>query len=435
MNKEVISEILVEKLSHDGRGIAHINGKTTFIFGSLAQEKVELLYHKKHRKYDEAFIAKITHPSDDRVTPSCLFFGVCGGCSLQHMSQAKQIEFKQDVLLEQLKHFGDVIPDQVMDPLYSYAFGYRRKARFSVRYVIKKSKLLVGFREMFHPQYLADIDSCKILHPQLSSLITPLKEILSKLISYQNIPQIEVALGDNATALIIRHLEALNTADQQALLTFAQTYNLWLFLQPAGYDSIHKIYPDDNHHLLIYSSMENINLNFHPIDFIQAHDDINKKMIMKAIELLQPNASDNIIDFFCGIGNFTLPIAKYGAKVLGIDVDNNMILRAKFNAEKNHLSAQFLAQDLFIKENIANISLANINKILIDPPRSGAKLLIENLPKNNISHILYVSCNPATLARDAGILKTNGYALSKVLVMDMFSQTKHIEAMALFERP
>jgi len=428
---EEAQPVFVSKLSHEGRGIAHVNGKTTFVFGALPNEEVVLSYHNRRARFDEASAHKVLVPSLTRVEPRCQFFGLCGGCSLQHMSQSAQIAFKQDVLIEQLRHFGKVVPEQILPPLVAEGYGYRRKARYSVRFVKKKQKMLLGFRELFHPRFLAEINTCHVLHPKLARLIAPLQETLGGFINKEHIAQVEAAVGDNATALVVRHLEEMPASDQEELIAFAESFNVWLFLQPAGYDSIHKIWPKDSDSLLTYNLVDGVTLYFHPTDFTQVNAGINRLMIQQAIALLDPRAEDNILDLFCGLGNFSLPLAKRGARVTGIEGDARMVMRAFLNAQKNSVdSASFMALDLNKEESIA--CLPRANKVLIDPPRSGAQEIVSRLPLDQVESLLYVSCNPSTLARDAGILKDRGFGLKKVLVMDMFTHTEHVEAMALF---
>jgi len=428
--------VLVTKLSHDGRGIAHINGKTTFVFGALPDEEVIIKHINRRAQFDEAATTKIIKPSRERIEPGCAFFGACGGCSLQHMTQSSQISFKQSVLLEQLEHFGKVKPENIIAPLVSDPYGYRRKARYSVRFVAKKDRVLIGFRELHQPRFLADIDSCQVVHPKLGLIIKPLQDCLLKLENKKHIAQIEAGVGDNATALIFRHLETMSHADRKILVEFAKEHDIWLFLQPGGYKTIHKVYPVDQDIYLTYNISDNIILYFFPSDFTQINNNINRQMIQQALYFLELGITDVVLDLFCGIGNFSLPMAGRSAQVIGIEGEAAMVQRAHMNAERNGITnASFYRADLSEPEALANvINNRAFNKILIDPPRSGARVLIENLSLENVSHIVYVSCNPATLARDAGILVGRGFSLTHVGVMDMFTHTEHVEAMAVFKR-
>jgi 23S rRNA (uracil1939-C5)-methyltransferase len=425
----------IKKLSHDGRGIAQIDGKTIFVFGALPGEQVAIDYITKRSKFDEAKAYEIINASPERALPQCQFFGLCGGCTLQHMHQDAQISFKHNVLLEQLWHFGKVKPLNILAPLRSAPYGYRRKARYSVRYIAKKDRVFVGFRELHQPRFLADINSCEVLDPHLARLLKPLQDLLYELDCKKSIAQIEAARGDNATALIIRHMERLTPADHDLLVTFAQKYNIWLFLQPGNYNSIHKIFPQDANNFLEYNIANNIILYFHPADFTQINYNINKQMIAQALYYLDLQSHDKILDLFCGVGNFSLPLAQGCERVIGIEGEALMIERAFMNAKRNELhNASFYHADLNNLEKIPTIlSDFSYNKVLIDPPRSGARAVVEGLDLSSVQTLVYISCNPATLARDAGILAQRGLVLTHAGVMDMFSHTEHVEAMAVFK--
>lgn len=424
----------ISHLSHDGRGIAHVDGKITFIFGALTGEEVLFLYTKKRAKFDEAVAIEIISPSPKRSEPQCSFFGSCGGCSLQHLEPSEQINHKEQVLLEHLQHFGNVIPKSILPSLTAKPYGYRRKARYSVRYVAKKDRVLIGFRELFNARFLADINACSVLHPTLGELLSPLQDCLNTLHNKRHIAQIEAAAGENATALIIRHLEPFNKEDSDTLIAFAKKHGIWLYLQPNNYQSIYKFYPNDDQIYLTYPITNDITLNFHPADFTQINDSINKQMINQALTLLELKPSDIVLDLFCGIGNFSLPMAHEAAKVYGVEGDQKMVDRATMNAKLNDIeNAAFFCADLNKPDSIFQFA-KNYNKILIDPPRSGAKNVVENIDLKHVETIVYVSCNPATLARDAGVFKERGFELVTTLVMDMFTHTEHVEAMACFKR-
>jgi 23S rRNA (uracil1939-C5)-methyltransferase len=426
----------ISKLSHDGRGLAHVDGKATFVFGALPGEEVSINYTKKRSKFDEAATCEILKSSLERAEPACKFFGTCGGCNLQHLDQTSQISFKQSVLLEQLLHFGKVQAKNILEPLVSDPYGYRRKARYSVRHVAKKERVLIGFRELHQPRFLADIDSCQVLHPHIGLLIKPLQDCLINLENKKHIAQIEAGVGDNATALIFRHLELLSAHDQDLLVSFAKKFNIWLFLQPGGYKTIHKVYPKDDNNLLTYNITNNLILYFHPSDFTQINYNINRQMITQALKYMNLNDQDIVLDLFCGIGNFSLPLAQSSACVFGIEGEAVMVERARMNAERNNISNAYFAHvDLNQPELVpALLSNLNYNKILIDPPRSGARPIVEKLDLSNVELIVYISCNPASLARDAGILAERGFVLEHVGVMDMFTHTEHVEAMAVFAK-
>ncbi len=426
----------IESLSHDGRGISHIDGKITFIHGALPSEQVEARFTTKRGAFNEAITLNVLNASPDRVTPPCQHYELCGGCSMQHLDPSIQITHKQQVLLDQLKHFGKVTPKNILPPLTGPTLGYRRKARLGARYVIKKEKLLVGFRER-NGRYIAEITNCPVLHPSVGEKILELQDLIRSLSQFQQIPQIEIAVGEERTALVIRHLEPLTNEDISTLCLFADKFHFDMYLQPKGPDTVHKIWPNDNVSRLTYSLPEqSIEMQFHPCDFTQVNQTVNRDMINQTIELLEPNSSDRILDLFCGLGNFSLALAKHCKEVIGVEGSKPAILRAQENAKLNEINnAQFLLANL--SEDISKLSWANqkYDKILIDPPRSGAEQVIKSLAPTDASRIVYVSCNPATLARDAGILvKDMGYVLQTVGVMDMFPHTSHVESIALFVR-
>lgn len=435
-NAKSLEPVVISRQSHDGRGIAHRDGKTIFVFGALAGEEVVINYLNRRAKFDEAITTTIIKASAERRDPLCEFFGTCGGCSLQHMDQDAQINFKQSVLLEQLEHFGKITPKNIVSPLKSEAYGYRRKARYSVRHVAKKEKVLIGFRELHQPRFLADINHCRVLDPKIGLLIKPLQEYFKDLENKKHIAQIEAAVGDNATALIFRHLEPLSEHDKNILIKFSLEHAIWLFLQPGGYNTIHKVFPDDHDNFLTYNITQDIKLYFHPCDFTQINYKINQQMIKQALTFLELNKHDTVLDLFCGIGNFSLPLARLCHSVIGIEGEAAMVERATMNAERNNIAnASFYCADLNAPEKILPIiENKSFNKILIDPPRSGARALVENLRLDEVELIVYVSCGPASLARDAGILAQRGFELTHVGVMDMFTHTEHVEAMAVFKK-
>ena len=433
--QSITAQTTVTRLSHDGRGIAQINGKKTFIENALPGETVTFTYTKRHGRYDEGKATEIHIASPDRVEPLCQHFTICGGCALQHMSSNAQLELKQQMLLEQLQHFGGVQPKEILPPITANHWGYRRKARLGVKYVNKKETVLVGFREK-NGRYLADLTHCEVLHPKVGNLIEPLKQLIKGLKAYQQIPQIEVAIGDDATALIFRHMEPLINEDLQQLINFAQQHQFDLYLQPGKPETIHIIWPPEKVQRLHYQlPAYQIEYSFHPTDFTQVNYEINQQMVARALELLQPHNTDQILDLFCGLGNFTLPIAKQAAAVVGIEGSNEMVERATKNAANNNITnIQFYAANLTESLTSASWMQKSYDKILLDPPRTGALEIIKQLPALNAKRIVYISCNPSTLARDAGELITQGYKLLKAGIMDMFPHTHHVEAIALFEK-
>lgn len=426
----------IHSLSHDGRGIATINNKTTFISGALPDEKVTYKITQKRSHYHNAEALAILTPSSDRVDPPCQHFGLCGGCSLQHMSAKMQLQLKQETLLNQLKHFGHVTPEAILPPLNANSLGYRRKARLGVKFVIKKNKLLVGFREK-SSNYLADLERCVVLHPKVGEHFAELSQLIASLESYRHIPQIEVAIGDQDAALVFRHLEPLALADKEKLLAFGKAYDFHLYLQPNPPAPIEKIWPDDHTPRLTYTLPDyDLEFLFHPLDFTQINLEMNRLMVNQAITLLALKDEDRVLDLFCGIGNFTLPIARHVRHVTGIEGGAEMVLRAKDNAEHNKIvNVDFYEANLMEPPTYAPWMKVQYDKILLDPPRAGAKELLPYIPQFGAKKIVYVSCNPATLARDAGeLVHQYGYQLKLAGIMNMFPHTSHIEAMALFDK-
>ncbi len=432
-NKQIIAE--VHGLSHEGRGIATVNNKITFITGALPGEVVSLRrLNKRRNKFNEADVEEVITPSPDRITPLCEHYGTCGGCRLQHLSSQLQIEHKQAVLLEQLQHFAKLQPETILPPLMGPNKHYRRKARIGVKYVIKKEAVLVGFREM-NGRYIANLNQCPVLHPSVGEKITALKEMIVKLHAYQVIPQLEVAIGDEQTALIVRHLETLDDHDLEILQNFATEHNIIFYLQPKGLDSIHKLGSTAGQDYLSYRLPElNLEYLFYPTDFTQVNAEINRSMIQQALTLLDLQSDDTVLDLFCGLGNFSLAMAKFAKHVVGVEGNEEMVKRAKLNAEHNDLSnAEFHAADLN-EPLTAAWAQQKFSKILLDPARAGAANLMEYIENFQAQRIVYVSCNPATLARDAGLLAEKGYKLMKAGVMDMFPHTSHVESIAVFDK-
>ena len=428
------SEADITDLTHDGRGVAHIAGKATFVAGALAGERVRLRDVRRHRHYDEAAVEEVLHASPDRVAPRCRHFGVCGGCALQHLDPAAQIAAKQRVLLENFERIGKVQPDEILPPLTDSPWGYRRKARLSAKFVEKKGRMLVGFRET-NGRYVADIERCEVLHPAVGERIAAITAMLESLEGKRDIPQIEVAAGDNLIALVFRHLKPLSDADTQALVAFGQANDLAIFLQPGGIDSVAPLWPIGaqlNFTLPAYDAT----LDFRPLDFIQVNGGMNRRMIDHALALLAPQSTDRVLDLFCGLGNFTLPLARRAAQVVGVEGEAGLVQRARDNAARNGITnATFHSADLSTDQRATAWAKADYELLLLDPPRSGADAVLEYLPRKSTRRVVYVSCHPASLARDAGILvDRHGFKLKSAGVMDMFPHTAHVESIALFER-
>lgn len=428
-------EANIESLSHEGRGVTHINGKTVFVDGALPGETVRFIYTGQRSRYAEGTTTEVMVPSPVRVDPPCHHFSVCGGCSLQHMDTAAQIHHKQQVLLEQLRHIGSVEPEQILPALTGPVSGYRHKARLGVKNVLKKGKVLVGFREKNKP-YIADIDSCEVLHPVIGSKLAVLKELIDGLDSKGDIPQIEVAVGDDTTMLVIRHLVDLSSADLEKLRSFAGDSGIPILLQGNHTDTLVPLIAGGAETLSYTLEDYGIRFDFGPLDFTQINFRINREMVNRVIKLMQPEKSDHILDLFCGLGNFTLPMARHAGFVTGIEGATRMVEKARQNAAINGITnVEFAKADLYVPQIQGDFLRERYDKILMDPPRSGAKEVIEQMNFKQVRRLVYVSCNPATLARDAGLLvKQHGFRLVCAGVMDMFPHTTHVESLAVFER-
>lgn len=425
----------IETLSHDGRGIARRDGKTTFIDNALPGEEVMFKFTYMRRKFDEGKAVEIVTASPDRVTPPCEHSTLCGGCSLQHMSPAVQVARKEAVLREQLQHFGGLEPEEWLAPLTGPVTGYRSKARLGVKYVEAKGETLVGFREKRN-SFIAQLRTCEVLIPDVGHRLSELRTLMHSLESRSRMPQIELAAGDDDVALIIRHLDPLPEADQQALVGFCQNLGWHCYLQPGNESTVHRVWPEDGEQRLYYSHPSaGVELAFHPTDFTQVNAEINRKMVPLALDLLDISPEHTVLDLFCGLGNFTIPAAKRAGKVVGVEVSQAMVERGYENARRNGLeNLEFHAWDL--SQDISGQAWARqaYDRILIDPPRTGALEMVKLMPRLGASRIVYVSCNPATLARDAGELMALGYRLKAAGVMDMFPHTTHVESIAVFEK-
>lgn len=421
----------IESLSHEGRGVAHLDGKAVFIDNALPGEEVMFIYTSQRKAFDQGRAVEIIKPSVDRVEPACPHFGVCGGCSLQHMSAEAQLAHKQSALIDQFQHIGKLKVENILPPITAEQWGYRRKARLGVRFVVKKDKLLVGFRER-SSGFLTDMSSCAVLHESVGQHIKDLQTLVRSLDAYQSIAQIEVAVGDELTTLVFRNLIELAEADQEKLITFAKQFNVQVWLQPGNSSTAYPLWPRDSR--LYYAMPEyGVELDFLPIDFTQVNYGINHQMVARAIELLELKPEYNVLDLFCGIGNFSLPLARKARKVIGIEGSEALVARAKENAERNGImNVDYLVADLTTYLPSAD---EPIDRLLLDPSRSGAWEVVERMKKLKPQRIVYVSCNIATLARDAGELVANqGYKLVSAGIMDMFPHTAHVESIAVFER-
>ena len=429
--KSKIYELNIESLSHEGRGISHHDNKIIFTRGALPGEKVVASRSLSRAKYEEADIVEILQPSPDRIEAKCAVYGICGGCSFQHLSSQDQINAKQGWLQSAFMGQAKVLPKEWLDPLQVESWGYRRKARLGVRYVNKKDKVLVGFRER-RSSFITVMERCEVLHPLLGDNLKLLGECIGKLSVKFHVPQIEVAIAELDTILILRHLQPLASEDEVILQEYGEKLKITWYTQSGGLETVKPLTEDVS---LSYSLPDHdIIISFLPTDFTQINFELNQKMINLALKLLDLNKEDVAIDLFCGLGNFTLPISRYVKKVVGIESDSGLVERAKQNASQNGISnTSFYKADLF--EDVSGFEWfrgKKYNKALIDPARSGAIEIVKLLPKLGVERLVYVSCNPSTLARDTSRLIDLGFTLDSAGVMDMFPQTAHVESIALF---
>lgn len=427
-------ELGIDSLSHDGRGVGRIEGKAVFVDGALPGERVRARIVAKHKTYDEAVVEAVLDASSLRVQPRCAHAGVCGGCSLQHLAPEAQIDAKQQVLLDNLERIGKVEVQALLPPLRGPHWGYRTRARLGAKYVRKMQRALVGFREK-HKPHLAELTRCEVLHPIVGERITELAELLADLDARERIPQIEIAVGDDATALVFRNLDDLSERDVSLLFGYGERTGLHIYLQPGGPDSVRLLWPEASELSYALPGYD-VRLFFQPTDFTQVNRAINGAMIDRALELLDIRPTDRVLDLFCGLGNFTLPLARRCARVVGVEGDAGLVQRARDNAQRNGIAnAEFHAANLAENVDIYPWLKQPFDKLLIDPPRSGAMEMIPIIARLGFRHIVYVSCNPSSLARDAGLLvHEHGYRLLKAGVMDMFPHTVHVESIAVFER-
>ena len=432
--------VLVTALDQEGRGVARIGGKAVFIEGALAGELVSIEIYRRKPNYELARAVEILRPSPSRVAPLCPHFGVCGGCSLQHLDAAAQVAAKQRVLEDALWHIGRLRAGELLAPIHGPSWGYRQRARLSVRDVPKKGGVLVGFHER-KSSFVTDMRCCPVLPPHISSLLPALRELIGGLSLRNRLPQIELAVGDDANdgtgneVLVLRNLDPLTPEDERALGVFADRHGVRLYLQPQGPASVQAFHPPAR--ALSYALPDfDVRIEFQPTDFTQVNVAMNRMLVRRAVGLLAPAPGDAVADFFCGLGNFSLPIARRGAKVVGVEGSAALLSRARANAQTNGLAdrARFVAADLFEATPASIEALGTIDKALLDPPREGAIALVKALPAARLARIVYVSCNPATLARDAAVLVNGGFSLRAAGIVNLFPHTAHVESVALFAR-
>jgi 23S rRNA (uracil1939-C5)-methyltransferase len=440
----------IKSLDMDARGVGHLPnnedgtpGKVVFVEGALPGERVSFETLKKKKNWESGRMVTLARASSMRVEPSCPEFDHCGGCSMQHLEPSAQVAMKQRVLEDNLWHIGKVKAETIMRPMYGPTWGYRYRARLSVRYVAKKETVLVGFHER-SSSYVADMKTCKILPPHLDRMLMPLRELVRALSIYAQVPQIEVAVGEAVTALVLRIMEPLSRADEQLLKAFADQWNIQWWLQPKGPDTAAPFYPIGPE--LYYTLPEfGIKMPFKPTDFTQVNHHINRLLVHKALGLLEVQPGERVADLFCGLGNFTLPLATQAREVVGIEGSTALTTRALENARANGLShkTSFSTRNLFEVTKDDLVALGKFDRMLVDPPRDGAVALAvalaelrESRPELLAKRIVYVSCSPSTLARDAGILVHRaGYVLKKAGVVNMFPHTSHVESIGVFELP
>ena len=419
-------------LTHDGRGVADLDGRRVFVRDALPGELVEIALRKRRRKLQEADLARVLEPSPERVVPPCEYFGRCGGCVLQHLDDAGQVRFKQDVVAQAFARIGGIDPEEWLAPITGPTWRYRRRARLGVKFVQGKDRVLVGFRERAAP-YITDMAHCPVLMPPLDNLLGELALVIERSSVRQRLPQIETAVGDSASAVVLRVLDAPSSADEALIAEFGRRHDIDVYLQRGGPGTIVPL--GSAPRTLDYSLPQfGITLRFAPTDFVQVNAPVNAQMVAAAVELAAIEPGDRVLDLYCGLGNFSLPFAQRAAAVLGVEGEAGLVARAVRNAALNGLgNARFLTADL--AKSDWSFFREHWDIVVLDPPRTGADVAIAEMRHVAPRRIVYVSCHPATLARDARVLVHDlGYRLTAARVLDMFPHTHHVEAMALFER-
>ncbi|MBS3746344.1 MAG: 23S rRNA (uracil(1939)-C(5))-methyltransferase RlmD [Wenzhouxiangellaceae bacterium] len=427
-------EVGISDLSHDGRGVGRIEEKVVFVHGALPGERVSARLVGRNRRFDEAVTLAVEAPSHERVEPECPWFGYCGGCALQHLDHRAQLGWKQQRLKENLRRIGEVEPDEWMAPIFASPWNYRRRARLSARNVPGKGRVLVGFREI-GGRYVADIEACRVLHPAFADRLMELSSLIGSLSIPDRVAQVECAAGDDTAAIVLRHLEPLTSADEKTLVDWSDQTGIAVWLQSGGPDSVTRLWPAQ--HQLDYRLDDfGLTLDFHPQQFIQVNAAVNRQLTARAVELMDAGPDDRILDLFCGLGNFSLPLATRAGEVLGAELDESLVRSAAHNAAANGIgNAGFVAADLMQSVDTLDWMQDAFHGVLIDPPRSGAAEILPLVAATGARTLVYVSCDPATLARDAGTLTADfGYRLEKAGIADMFPHTAHVESLALFRK-
>jgi 23S rRNA (uracil1939-C5)-methyltransferase len=423
-------------LTHEAAGVARIDGKTVFVADALPGERVVLRRTHRQRKLDYAVTEQVLRASVDRVQPRCPHFGLCGGCALQHLAPDAQLAFKQTQLVENLARLGAVQAERLLPPLRGPVWHYRRRARVGIKLVPRKGKVLVGFRERSSP-YVADLQECHVLVEPVGALMTPLGQMVEQLTIASRVPQAEVAVADNGVALVLRVLDAPTAADLERMAAFGREHSVRIYLQPGGPDTIAPLDPASAAAPLSYRLPQHgITIEFEPTDFIQVNGALNQAMVDRALEVLEPAPTDTVLDLFCGLGNFSLPLARRTAQVVAVEGDAALVGRARDNATRNGIAnVEFHVADLF--KDVAGLpwTRRHYDRVLLDPPRAGAKEVLPLIAGSGAQRVVYISCHSGSLARDAGLLvREHGFRLTATGVMDMFPHTTHVEAMAVFDR-
>ena len=430
----------IESVTHDGRGIAALEGKKVFVAGALPGEQVRFRRRKRRRNFDEAELLEVLESSSARIEPRCAVYGTCGGCSLQHTSDEEQRNIKQQALADNLQRIGQLEPQRWLEPIHDDSadgsWHYRRRARLAVKDVAGKGRVLVGFRER-HAPYLTDMHRCEVLAKPVDALIDPLSELIGNLSIRKRLPQIEVAVADNATALLFRVLDPPTDDDRAQLSRFATEHGVRVLLQPGGLDSVMPLHPEPPLDPLRYGLPDfDITIEFDASDFVQINARVNQRMVSEAIRLLQIGKDDRVLDLYCGIGNFSLPMARHARHVLGIEGELHQVQRATDNALLNGIdNSEFRCADLSNVDGSESWLAAGWDRVLLDPARSGAAAVVSQMSKIAARRIVYVSCHPGTLARDAATLVAAGaYTLEAAGIIDMFPHTGHVESLAVFQK-
>jgi 23S rRNA (uracil1939-C5)-methyltransferase len=427
-------EAVIVDLSHEGHGVARLDGKAVFVTDALPGERVMLRRVRRHRNFDEAVLESVLEASPDRVAAPCPHYGTCGGCALQHLDPAAQLAFKQAQLLENLVRLGGVSPAEILEPLTGPFWNYRRRARLGIKYVAGKGRVLVGFRERAAP-YVADLHECRVLAPPLDRLMDPLAGLVGRLGISARVPQAEVAAADDACAIVLRVLDPPSEADLDQLREFERGHGVRVYLQPGGPATVAPLTPGCAP--LGYRLPEfDLTIEFGPTDFVQVNGALNGAMVRRAVERLDPQPGEQVLDLFCGLGNFSLPLARRAGHVTGVEGEAALVARAAANARRDAIgNASFVTADLAAPDGDAPWAMRKYQRVLLDPPRAGAREVLPLVDRCGAGRVVYISCHPGSLARDAGILvREHGFRLAAAGVMDMFPHTTHVEAMTVFER-